>query len=243
MIVIPMLGKSSRFFEAGYKIPKYELVVGEYSVFYHAVNSFRQYFESDLFLFIIRNDMRVDNFVRSQIELLGIKKFQIKILPNETLGQADTVFQGLEDVELQQSLYIFNIDTFRPNFLKHKISDLCDGYLEVFEGDGEHWSFVKPGLDTKVIRTTEKKRISNLCSNGLYFFRECNYFVDAFKNAQSNNNKTRGEYYVAPLYNYLIGQGLDIRYVKIKRSEVIFCGTPKEYMDLKESTSFESRDK
>ena len=239
MIVIPMVGKSSRFFDAGYKCPKYELLLRDYSVFYHAVNSFKQYFESELFLFVIRNDLGADKFVRSQVEILGLKEFQIKILPNDTQGQADTVFQGLDDVDFQQPLYIFNIDTFRPNFLKPKIFDLCDGYLEVFEGEGEHWSFVQPGLNSKVIKTTEKKRVSNLCSNGLYFFRECNYFLDAFKNALSNNNKDHGEYYVAPLYNYLIDIGYDIRYIKIKRSDVMFCGTPKEYMDLK--IAFETR--
>lgn len=232
MIVIPMVGKSSRFFDAGYKRPKYELIVGDFSVFYHAVNSFRQYFESDFFLFVIRNDFGAEKFVRHELASLGLKKFNIKVLEKDTQGQADTVFQGLKDIDVQEPLYIFNIDTFRPGFSKPAISQLCDGYLEVFEGDGDHWSFVEPGLDAQVIRTTEKQRISNLCSNGLYFFRKHNYFIEAFNYALLNKNTDRGEYYVAPLYNYLIKRGLDIRYVKIKRSEVIFCGTPQEFEGL-----------
>jgi hypothetical protein len=232
MIVIPMAGKSSRFFEAGFLHPKYELVVGDFTVFYHAINSFRKYFESDLFLFIIRNEPGVEQFIRSEITKLGVKKFNIKKLEGYTQGQADTVFQGLQSISLLEPLYIFNIDTFRPGFLKPKISHLCDGYLEVFEGDGEHWSFVEPGPDGQVIRTTEKKRISNLCCDGLYYFRDGVSFMNAFNYAFENNITDRGEYYVAPLYNHLIQHGLDIRYVLINPEEVIFCGTPDEFLAL-----------
>lgn len=232
MIVIPMVGRSSRFFAAGYTRPKYELVVGDFSVFYHAVNSFRKYFESDLFLFIVRNNFGAEEFVRHELELLGLKIFHIKVLEHDTRGQADTVFQGLHDVDVNEPLYIFNIDTFRPGFSKPEVSQSCDGYLEVFEGDGDHWSFVEPGRDAQVLRTTEKQRISNLCSDGLYFFRERSYFDEAFNYAVLNKNTVHGEFYVAPLYNYLIKRGLDIRYVRIDLREVVFCGTPLEYEAL-----------
>ena len=41
-----------------------------------------------------------------------------------------------------------------------------------------------------------------------------------------------GELYVAPLYNYLISQGRDIRYNIINNESVIPCGTPAEYEKL-----------
>ena len=232
MIVIPMVGKSSRFFDAGYTRPKYELVVWGYSVFHHAVNSFCQYFERDSFLFIIRNDYGAKDFVQHELELLGLKRFYIKVLDDDTRGQADTVFQGIQDVDKNEPLYIFNIDTFRPGFIKPAISEKCDGYLEVFEGEGNHWSFVEAGQDGQVIRTTEKQRISNLCSDGLYFFGKKSYFEEAYKYAVLHEKTDRGEFYVAPLYNILIKQGLDIRFVKIDRSELVFCGTPLEFEAL-----------
>ena len=39
MIVIPMLGKSSRFFDAGYERPKYQLPLGDGTVFSESVKS------------------------------------------------------------------------------------------------------------------------------------------------------------------------------------------------------------
>ena len=48
MIIIPMAGKSSRFFNEGYEVPKYMLSLNEDSnVFKEAVKSFKKYFESD----------------------------------------------------------------------------------------------------------------------------------------------------------------------------------------------------
>lgn len=232
MIIIPMVGRSSRFFDAGYKRPKYALPVGDRSAFSHAVCSFRHYFDTDFFLFLVRSDFDAESFVRRELSILGVKRFHIKVFEHETLGQADTVFQGLQDVDIREALYIFNIDTFRPGFLKPAVAGRCNGYLEVFEGEGEHWSFVEPGLDSQVIRTTEKQRISNLCSDGLYFFQKRSDFEDAYNCAMRTNSKVLGEVYVAPLYNYLIDRGLDIRYVRIDRSEVVFCGTPLEYEAL-----------
>jgi hypothetical protein len=37
---------------------------------------------------------------------------------------------------------------------------------------------------------------------------------------------------VAPLYNRLIAAGGDIRYHLIAETEVAFCGTPEQYVEL-----------
>ncbi|TOH10549.1 capsular biosynthesis protein, partial [Vibrio parahaemolyticus] len=44
MIVIPMAGMSSRFFKAGYKLPKYMLEAHGKSLFEHSLRSFESYF-------------------------------------------------------------------------------------------------------------------------------------------------------------------------------------------------------
>lgn len=231
MIVIPMVGKSSRFFQAGYTRPKYELMVGGRSVFAHAVASFQAYFDSEFFLFLVRADYEAEAFVRRELASLGVRRFELVVFGQETAGQADTVYQGLQRMQEQQqggALTIFNIDTFRPGFAMPALE--CDGYLEVFEGEGEHWSFVRPGPGGKVLETTEKVRISNLCSDGLYQFRERALFDEAFRHAASNDLRVRAEFYIAPLYNYLIAAGRDIRYVTVGPGEIVFCGTPDEYL-------------
>jgi len=227
-----MAGLSSRFFKAGYHEPKYKLEILAESVFAHATKSFSRYFDTDLFVFVIRDVFNTKFFVQSEIARLGIKNFKIVTINYETRGQAETAYLGLKEINSNESVTIFNIDTLRYDYKKPEELDSWDGYLEVFEAEGEHWSFVEPGYKNRVIRTTEKDRISNLCSDGLYYFKTKELFMKTFETASRNEELVRGEFYVAPLYNKLISDSLDIRYDIINLDQIDFCGTPDEYESL-----------
>ncbi|WP_110630662.1 glycosyltransferase family 2 protein [Salinicola salarius] len=232
MIVIPMVGASSRFFKAGYDRPKYQLPLWGETVFYWVMRSFHKYFDQQTFLFILRDDYQARDFVQAEIHRLGISDFSIVVLDAMTQGQADTVAHGLCDVADEEPITIFNIDTLRYDFELPDFINDSDGYLEVFHGEGDHWSFVGPGVDFTVLRTTEKDRISDLCSDGLYHFASKALFLSAFENAVQNDIKSKGEFYVAPLYNFLIQAGKDIRYLEVSSLNIDFCGTPDEYEAL-----------
>ncbi|GIU14949.1 MULTISPECIES: glycosyltransferase family 2 protein [unclassified Shewanella] len=236
MIVIPMAGLSSRFFKAGYKEPKYMLPAHGIPLFDHAVLSFKAYFDTTDFLFIVRSDYDTPKFVESRCQALGIKSYRIVTLDAETRGQAETVYLGIQDCEDQQPITIFNIDTFRPDFIFPEVIHECDGYLEVFKGEGNNWSYAKPKSTScnRVVETAEKNPISDLCSSGLYHFNHAGDFKRIFKLEASRpaSEWQKQELYIAPLYNYLINEGKDIRYHLIDRDEVIFCGVPQEYLDF-----------
>jgi len=229
MFVIPMMGKSRRFTEAGYDLPKYRLPLHGRTVFFHVVKSFEHYFQDDLFLFVVRRDHHVAEDLKRELKTLGVKEFRIVELEGDTLGQADSVHRGLGQVPSGGAVYVFNIDTIRPGFRKSELAAGAAGYLEVFEGEGEHWSFAEPGPDRTVLRTTEKERISNLCSDGLYHFADAGIFDEAFRHQRENGLLNRGEYYIAPCYNALIQRGARVVYELVGRDEIVFCGTPQEY--------------
>ena len=234
-IIFPMAGMSSRFTKAGYDKPKYMLKVDDKSVFYYAISSFKNYFESCNFLFIYRDIQDTKTFIENECKQMGLNHYESIFLDAPTNGQAETVYLGLlkSQCDVNESILVFNIDTFRPNFQLPSELDFnnIDGYLEVFEAEGDHWSFVLPEGSTsdKVKKTTEKERISSLCSSGLYYFKRAGDFIDIFEMLQKNDIRTKNEYYIAPMYNYLIEQGKDIRYSIIDLDEIIFCGTPQEY--------------
>lgn len=234
MFVIPMAGLSSRFFKAGYEVPKYQLDMGGKTVFARSLESFKTYFETDLFVIILRDVYDTKAFVEREMQNLGIKNYQLCVLDGETEGQAETVYLGIQDASNDEELYIFNIDTFRHGFKKPEFATECDGYLEVFKGEGDHWSFVGIDENDRVVRTTEKERISDLCSNGLYYFRKAGEFKALFERTKSENLYVKGELYIAPMYNLMLEQGADIRYDLIELSQIDFCGTPDEYVALKE---------
>lgn len=232
MIIITMAGLSSRFYKAGYTLPKYALCIDGVSVFERAVRSFERYFKDEHFLFILRPDAFALDFVRDSLSKIGIAHYAIVQLDHDTRGQAETAYLGLKGYEDDFPLIIFNIDTIRHDYKKPTFINECDGYLEVFHGEGEHWSFVEPGSDGNVLRTTEKDRVSDLCSDGLYFFKSQKKFCHLFEMALANNLKTRGEFYVAPLYNQLIFEGARVKYDVIELTCIDFCGTPEEYQAL-----------
>lgn len=232
LFIIPMAGLSSRFFKAGYQKPKYQLQLGDKTVFEWSVSSFKAYFKTDRFLFIMRDCYQTPDFAKSMIEKMGITDATIVVLSNKTQGQADTVYQGLQHIDYQGDLIIFNIDSCRYNYQKTTWYDQCDGYLEVFNGIGEHWSFIEPAIDhIHVVRTTEKQKISNYCSNGIYIFKSRADFEKAFFCAQQSK-KNNDELYIAPLYNQLIQAGKDIRYHLVTSDDIDFCGTPEEYQQI-----------
>jgi len=234
--IIPMLGKSSRFFKEGYTLPKHQLKINKSSLFTISLSSFQRYFKSDLFIFLVRNDFKSEDFVKDEVKKLGIINYLIQLVNFDTKGQAETVSLSLNLIDDNEPIYIFNIDTCRVGFLKSDFANYCDGYLEVFKGAGDAWSFVLPGKNNLVLQTSEKDRISSLCSNGLYFFKNKKTFFDAYDNALKDKRMVNGEYYVAPLYNYLIDRGLDIRYDLIGINKMKFFGTPKEYEKLLSTT-------
>lgn len=236
MFVIPMAGLSSRFFKAGYTVPKYQLSVNDTVVFDLAIKSFERYFASDIFVLIVRDVYDTPNFVADRLTQLGVKDFIIHILSDETRGQAETVALGIEDnrIKADEPVYIFNIDTFRYDFLKPDCVAKVDGYLEVFQGEGEHWSFIAINERNEVIKTTEKQRISDLCSDGLYYFKSKALYLSLFEQAKAQDLTVNQEFYIAPMYNLLIEQGGKVGYVKIGEHEIDFCGTPDEYQHLVE---------
>jgi len=232
MIVIPMAGLSKRFGDAGYKEPKYMLKLGKRTVFECSVMSFKNYFDCERFVFICRDDFNTPEFVKDQSISIGVKNFEVIILDSPTRGQAETVYKGLAKFGDYEQITIFNIDTFRPGFKYPSfLNKDVDGYLETFIGTGKNWSNILPGDNYEVIETAEKKGISELCCTGIYYFSRLGDFSRSFKN--SINKKLHeidyGELYVAPLYNYLIKHGSNIKYSVIEKSEVIFCGTPQKY--------------
>ena len=231
-----MAGLSARFAQAGYTLPKYQLPLEGRSVFRHVVEGFAACFGEHPFLFVLRDVHGAAGFVRAELAAIPGIRAEVVALSEPTQGQAETVALGLEGARDVSSgpLVIFNIDTIRPRFALPPWAGDCDGFLEVFRGEGEHWSFVEPVAagSSRVARTTEKERISDLCCTGLYGFRSAELYLQYYRRAKAAGLTVRGELYVAPVYNLLIADGLDVRWYEIGDDDVRFCGTPAEYLAL-----------
>ncbi|WP_024950964.1 glycosyltransferase family 2 protein [Cobetia crustatorum] len=232
MFLITMAGQSSRFFREGYTSPKFMLPLWGETVFDLSIKSFSNYFSTEDFVFVIKKSELISEFVKYRCSELGILNFTLVELDHDTEGQAETAYLALKTIEKDSPIIIFNIDTFRYNYIKPSFVENCDGYLEVFRGVGVNWSFIAIDEMGKVTKTTEKEPISNLCSDGLYYFKCKSEFIKFFEKIRCNNDKTKGEFYIAPMYNYLIIENYCITYDLIEMHQIDFCGTPDEYEAL-----------
>jgi hypothetical protein len=200
--------------------------------------SFRAYFGAIHMCFVLRDDNGAARFVRAELARLGVAGYELVVLDAPTRGQAETVALGLRRLSIRpdDSLTIFNIDTFRPGFAYPREPWFagCDGYLEVVAGmPGDAWSFVEPdGQSNRVRRTTEKLRISDFACTGLYHFARARHFQQAYQAELRAPSQCLSERYVAPLYNHLIGWGLAVRLHQVSRKGVVLCGVPEEYRAL-----------
>ncbi len=237
MIVFPMVGLSSRFFKDGYSKPKYMLEAHSKTVFHWVVSSFldSSVTLNEKILFIIKkNYYDTDIFIDEYFSSINFKNYECVTLEKMTSGQAETVYLGLKksSANIDEPLTIFNIDTIRRKPFYRPVG-CSHNYLEVFIGDGNHWSFAETDENGYVTRVAEKKRISKYCSDGLYNFDKVSTFISLYKETQSDESYiTNNEKYVAPLYNRLIMSKNNVYIDLIENKNLIFCGVPKEYEDF-----------
>ncbi len=232
-----MLGLGSRFIKEGIKTPKYLLNLAEEKVLYYVLYGFRNLNKSR-FIFLIRKDHDPYN-TRYEIDricnYLDIDDFNIIKVEKSTKGQADSVKLALPYCLINKSLLIFNIDTIHLG-LNPDFNFKADGMLETFFADGNHWSFAKVCKSNLVEMVTEKNRISNNCSNGLYFFRNINDFqksyLDLYENKNSKNIVKLQENYIAPMYNMMIKNGMKILNRNVHSDLILTSGIPEEYFFL-----------
>lgn len=238
MFIFPMSGRGNRFLEAGYSVEKYLLEVEGKKILEKAVLSFEKYFQTDKFLFVMRNDDVNEQHVTALIASLGIKDF-IVVTIGESEGQADTVQKGLKSLDpivfdnglLEEEIYIFNVDSFLLNFKKFEPSAKTIASLDVFRPVGDHFSFVEPHpkLSNIVSNVTEKVKVSDLASTGLYYFKHLRYFFQCMETEADRISSQYGEVFVAPLFNHFIERGQVVTYREIDNEEIVILGTPLEY--------------
>ncbi len=229
-IVITMAGLGSRFRKAGYQVPKYMIKAHKKTLFEWSMLSLSGFYEKEnTYIFIVRKEDNASSFIYEKCMKMNLKQIHVIELDYLTDGQATTAMLGKEYWNQESELMIYNIDTYVEEG-EMKASQIAgDGFIPCFHAPGEHWSFVKLNEEEKAIEVREKERISDHCTLGAYYFRSCRLYEELYNEYYSSNeNLEKGEKYVAPLYNYLISKGGDVRIFSVDFNKVHVLGTPEE---------------
>jgi len=228
-IIVPMAGRGSRFADVGFSIPKPLIPVRGRPMYTWAIDSLPTRLAKRLIFVCLAEHLSQRALARDIDERYRSFNPVVLALSEVTQGQACTVLTARDLVDTSEPLVIFNADTYVRSDFEQRLRTLeadVAGILGVFRAAGDKWSFAKTDASGRVVETAEKRRISEWASTGLYYFaRGCDFVrhADAMIAAEERVN---GEFYVAPVYNRLIGSGMRVE-IDVAR-EVWALGTPED---------------
>ena len=226
-IILPMAGRGSRFAEQRISIPKPLIPVHGRPMVAWAFDSLCVLTYSQI-IFIVLQEHETAFGVTNLLQGLVGTTAQVIIIPSVTEGQLCTVLAAKELIDTDEDILIASADTYVRSSLHKDIANRkadCRGIISVANLPGERWSFARADADGRVVEVAEKVRISDHASAGLYYFSSGREFVSVAEAMIANQEKTRGEYYVIPVYQKYIERGWRVELSLA--SEMWDMGTPE----------------
>ena len=136
-----------------------------------------------------------------------------------TQGAACTVLLAEEYIDNNHQLMIANSDQYVDIDINEYLNSVenYDGLIMTMYADDPKWSFIQYDEHHLVTVVKEKEVISNEATVGIYNFRKGQDFVRYAHEMINAEERVRGEFYVAPVYNRYIREGGKISFFNIGR--------------------------
>lgn len=236
-MIITMAGEGSRFKKVGYHEPKYMIKAKNKTLFDWAMDSLVGYNDHvEKYIFVVRKKDNASDFIREHCQKYKIKDIQIIEIDHLTDGQATTCMLAIPYCNPDDGIMVYNIDTYvEPGELKYEAIS-GDGHIPCFHADGDHWSFVKLDDQEHAVEVREKKRISDNCTLGAYYFSSAKLYKKLYEEYYANDaHMEKNEKYIAPLYNFMIEKNMPVTISIVDWNKVHVLGTPQELKNFEKS--------
>ncbi|MGE0528718.1 MAG: glycosyltransferase family 2 protein, partial [Bdellovibrionales bacterium] len=223
-IVIPMAGRGSRFTTAGYDRPKPLIDVSGQPMIQRVIANLRPSFPHRFVFLVLEEHLRE---FALEAKLKGWAGAESAIVPVKTVteGAACTVLLAEKELRIEADMVIANsdqiLDVVLSDFILWSRKEEADGSIMVFEDEDEKWSFARLGRTGDVVEVAEKRRISNLATAGIYYFRSGRDFVTAAEQMIAKNIRVNNEFYVCPVYNEISQRGQRVVTWKIVQEQML----------------------
>jgi dTDP-glucose pyrophosphorylase len=236
-ILIPMAGEGSRFAKEGYTFPKPLIDVRGKPMIQAVVENLD--FDAEYIFLVRKEHLKKYNGVRTTIERITNGRFKIVEVDGLTEGAACTALLAKEHINTDEDLLIANSDQIisysAENFLAMKNLTSVDAIVFSFYAVHPKWSFVKTNSRGIVTEVAEKNPISDVATCGIYWYRRGSDFVTYAEQMISKNIRVNNEFYIAPVYNELIGDGKTLIPYFVNRMHGI--GTPEDLNEYLRNTA------
>lgn len=221
-----MAGAGSRFVEKGYVMPKQLIMVDDSQMIDWSLRSIKNKHNHNL-IFCVKQE-HISNF---SIDTILKKRYgsDIKIVVVDSLtdGSVSTCLLAKEYIDNEEPLIIYTLDVFfQPEFDPNDMPIETDGFLLTFKSNNPAYSYAKLDDNGYVIKTAEKQVVSENAAVGVYGYKRGSDFVKYAEKMIREDIRTRGEFYVCPLYNLMIEDGLKITTRSVEKMHLM--GTPDE---------------
>lgn len=231
-LVIPMAGLGQRFVDANYTILKPLIPIHGVPMIKLVIDNLMSD-EIGHVILIAQRETIEDVDLREILKHIKVP-LTIVAVENLTQGPADTVCLAKPILNNNLPMVIANSDQF-VNAKLDEFYNMLTGDEEVtailtMEDTDPKWSYVELNQDGFVVSVKEKEVISNQATVGVYGFSTAKLAWDAFSIMWEKNDRTNGEFYVAPSYNYVALAGVPINLINLGPiSSVMFgLGTPHD---------------
>jgi HAD superfamily hydrolase (TIGR01509 family) len=205
-VVIPMAGEGSRFKNAGWITPKPLIDVHGLPMVAAVVRDLNV---EATFTFIIKEEHEQEYHLTSMLNLIAPECNIVKVSGKQS-GAATTILQAQKFIDNDNHMMIVNSDNmwdWQANlFYYSAIQAQVDGSIIVFEDKtrDKKWSFAKLDECGYVSEVAEKNPISDWATAGIYYFDKGSDFVKYANQMVEANDRVNNEFYVCPVYNYMI---------------------------------------
>ena len=208
-ILIPMAGEGSRFAKEGYTFPKPLIEVDGKPMIQAVVENLD--FDADYVFLVRKEHLEKYTGLRETLNRITNNRTTIVEVDSLTEGAACTTLLAKEYINNDEDLLIANSDQLIEyssqnfNYLKN-ITDL-DAIVMCFNAVHPKWSFVKVNSRGIATEVAEKNPISDIATCGIYWYRKGSDYVKYAEQMIEKNIRVNNEFYIAPVYNELIGDG------------------------------------
>ena len=239
-VLITLAGQSKRFYNAGYKKPKFLLPIGSSTVISEVVKKFD---DNDTFHFVLTEKQITENHnLKDYIKNLR-KNIHLNIIKSHNLGPVYSALQAKsirDDSSIIISYCDFLIDWDYKKF-KREIYGY-DGAIVSFKGfhpssfTGTLYCYLK--IKNKLITELREKKSfttkpsNEFASTGIYYFKNFGIFKKNGYRALEDKKmvKKYKEIYVSLPYTYLLNEKTNILNFEVER--FVSLGTPKDYEEF-----------
>ena len=232
-LVVPMAGTGSRFVDAGYAHPKPLLPIHGRPMYQIVLANLVTEDVASVTLVAQRAHLLIDEIANIEIRLQ--RPINLIEIDHVTQGPADSVRLALEGLNPDWPVVTANSDQYVDFPLDRFYDAICDrsvaGAVLTMEDGDPKWSFVAVDNRGHITVVREKEVISRDATVGIYAFRTARILRDAIESMFAADDRTNGEFYLAPAYNYLIQSGQRIKAVPTGPVSTVMygLGTPEDY--------------